>query len=184
LAPQERVAFVLHDMFDLSFEDIAPIVDRTPAATRQLASRARRRVHGAAAPAAGLAQHRELVSTFLSAARDGNFERLVAMLSPDVVLRADDLSVRMSAANQRHRAPLLSPEVRGAALVADAFNGRARGVSSALIDGEPGAVWAMNGQVHAVWVFRIDGESITAIDVIMDPAHLAELEVEFEVTTN
>ena len=89
LAPAERVAFVLHDMFDLSFEEIAPIVDRTPAAARQLASRARRRVHGAAAPATDVARHRELVDAFLAASRDGDFDRLLAVLSPDVVLRAD-----------------------------------------------------------------------------------------------
>jgi RNA polymerase sigma factor (sigma-70 family) len=180
LAPQERVAFVLHDMFDLSFEEIAPIVDRTPAATRQLASRARRRVRGAAAPAPGVGPHRELVSAFLAASRDGDFEHLVAVLSPDVVLRADDLAVRMAAANQRHRAPRLSPEVRGAALVADAFNGRTRGVSSAVIDGEPGAAWAMGGQVRAAWVFTIDRGQIAAIDVTMDPGHLAELDVQMD----
>jgi hypothetical protein len=178
LAPQERVAFVLHDMFDLSFEEIAPIVDRTPAATRQLASRARRRVHGAAAPAApDLGPHREVVSAFLAASRDGDFERLVAVLSPDIVLRADDLAVRMSKANERHRPPRLAPEIRSAPLVADAFNGRTRGVDPALIDGEPGAVWAMGGQVLAAWVFTFDGDKVGSIDVIMEPVHLAELDV-------
>jgi RNA polymerase sigma-70 factor (ECF subfamily) len=121
-----------------------------------------------------------LVSTFLAASRDGDFERLVAVLSPDVVLRADDLAVRRAAANQRHRAPLLAPEVRSARFVADAFNGRTRGVSSALIDGEPGAAWAMDGQVLAAWVFTIDGGKISAIDVIMDPGHLAELDVQMD----
>jgi RNA polymerase sigma factor (sigma-70 family) len=180
LAPQERVAFVLHDMFDLSFEEIAPIVDRTPAATRQLASRARRRVHGVAAPAPRPGAHRELVSTFLAASRDGDFERLVAVLSPDAVLRADDLAVRMAAANQRHQAPRLAPEVRSASLVADAFNGRTRGVSPAVIDGEPGAAWAMGGQLRAAWVFTIDRGKIAEIDVVMDPQHLAELDVQME----
>src|SRR5207249_3653024 len=105
-------------MFDLSFDEIAPIVERTPAATRQLASRARRRVRGVAAPAPGAGPQRELVSTFLAASRDGDFERLVAVLSPDVVLRADELAVRIAAANQRHRAPRLAPQVRSAPLVA------------------------------------------------------------------
>jgi RNA polymerase sigma-70 factor (ECF subfamily) len=180
LAPQERVAFVLHDMFDLSFEEIAPIVDRTPAAARQLASRARRRVRGAGAPEPEIAPHRELVSAFLAASRDGDFERLVAVLSPDVVLRADDLAVRMAAANQRHRPPRLEPEVRGASLVADAFNGRTRGVSPALVDGEAGAAWAMGGKLLSAWVFTIDRDKIAAIDVIMDPGPLAALDVQVE----
>lgn len=198
LAPQERVAFVLHDMFDLSFEEIAPIVDRTPAATRQLASRARRRVHGVAAsgaapapvpvlasvaapalvPTPDIAPRGELVSSFLAASRDGDFERLVAVLSSDVVLRADDLAVRMAAANERHRPPRLVAELRGAVPVAQAFNGRTRGVSPALIDGEPGAAWAMAGKLLAAWVFAIDRGRIAAIEVIMEPARLAELDVQ------
>jgi RNA polymerase sigma-70 factor (ECF subfamily) len=181
LAPQERVAFVLHDMFDLSFEEIAPIVERTPAATRQLASRARRRVRGAdAAPVPDVGPRSDLVGAFLAASRDGDFERLVAVLSPEVVLRADDIAVRMSVANERHRPPRLAPEVRGASLVADAFNGRTRGVSSALIDGEPGAAWAMGGQLMSAWVFTIDGGKIAAIDVIMEPGRLAELDVQMD----
>jgi RNA polymerase sigma-70 factor (ECF subfamily) len=129
LAPAERVAFVLHDMFNLLFEEIAPIVNRTPAATRQLASRTRRRVRGAEAPAPDLAQQRELVSAFLAASREGDFERLVAVLSPEAVLRADDLAVRTAAANRRHGAPDLAPEVRGASQVADVLKGRARRVA-------------------------------------------------------
>jgi RNA polymerase sigma-70 factor (ECF subfamily) len=177
LAPQERVAFVLHDMFDLSFDEIAPIIERTPAAARQLASRARRRVQGTPEPAPDVARRHDLVRTFLAAARDGDFEGLVAVLSPDAVLHADELSVRMSKANQRHRAPALAPEVRGADRVAGAFNGRAHGVSSALIDGAPGAAWVMAGQVRAAWLFTVEGGRIAAIDVIMDPARLAELDV-------
>jgi RNA polymerase sigma factor (sigma-70 family) len=180
LAPVERVAFVLHDMFDLSFEEIAPIVDRTPAAARQLASRARRRVRGAPAPIADAAQHREVVSAFLAASRDGNFERLIAVLSPDVILHADELAVRTAAANQRHGAPRLAPEVRGASLVADVFKGRARGASPALIDGEAGAVWAIGGQVRTAFVFTIEHGKITGIDLIMDPPDLAELEVKID----
>jgi RNA polymerase sigma-70 factor (ECF subfamily) len=177
LAPAERVAFVLHDMFDCSFEEIAPIVDRTPEAARQLASRARRRVRGAAAPATDVARHRELVSAFLAASRDGDFERLLAVLSSDAVLRADELAVRTAAANQRG-APRLAPEVRGAQLVADAFKGRARGALPALIDGDAGAVWAMGSQVRAAFVFTIERSIITEIDLVMDPAHLAKLDVE------
>src|SRR5262249_12839262 len=126
LAPAERVAFVLHDMFDLSFEEIAPIVDRTPAAARQLASRPRRRGRGAEPPAADLARHRELVSAFLAASCEGDFERLLAVLAPDAVLRADPVAVRTAAANQRRGAPLLTAEIRGAPQVAEAFKGRAQ----------------------------------------------------------
>ena len=183
LAPAERVAFVLHDMFDLSFDEIAPIVSRTPEAARQLASRARRRVRGSAAPAADVARHRALVGAFLAASRDGNFERLVAVLSPDVVLRADAPAVRMAAANQGHGAPSLAPEARGAERVADAFKGRARAALPALIDGHAGAVWLGGGQVRAAFAFTIedgaDGK-IAAIDVIMDPAQLARLAIELE----
>jgi len=178
LAPQERVAFVLHDMFDLSFEEIAPIVDRTPAAARQLASRARRRVHGAAAPATDVAQHREVVSAFLAASRDGDFDRLLAVLSPDAVLRADATSVRVAAAYQERGGPILAPEVRGAAQVADAFKGRATAALPALIDGEPGAVWAVRGQVRSAFVFTIAGGRITGIDLVMDDQHLGALDIE------
>ena len=178
LAPAERVAFVLHDMFDLPFEQIASILDRTPAAARQLASRARRRVRGAPALATDVAQHRELVGAFLAASRDGDFERLVAVLSPDVVLRADDLAVRTAAAAQKQGAPMLAPEARGPSRVADAFKGRARAALPALIDGEAGAVWAMGGQVRAAFLFTIEDGKIAGIDLVMDPAHLAELEVE------
>jgi len=180
LTPAERVAFVMHDMFDLSFEEIAPIVARTPAATRQLASRARRRVRGMPIPEADLTRHRELVSAFLAASRDGDFERLIAILSPEVVLRADDLAVRMVAANEERGAPRLAPEVRGASQVAGVFKGRARAASPALIDGEPGAVWAMRGQVRAAFMFTIERGKVAGIDLIMEPRHLEELEVKFE----
>ena len=180
LSPAERVAFVMHDMFDLSFEDIAPIVARTAAATRQLASRARRRVRGASPSEADLTLHRDLVSAFLAASREGDFERLIAMLSPEVVLRADDLAVRMAAANEERGAPRLAPEVRGASQVAAVFKGRARAASPALIDGEAGAVWAMRGQVRAAFVFTIERGKVAGIDLIMDPQHLEELDVKFE----
>src|SRR5437763_679870 len=177
LAPAERVAFVLHDMFDLSFDESAPIVDRTPDAARQLASRARRRVRGAEAPLTDLARHRELVNAFLAASRNGDFGRLLAVLSPDVVLRGDDLAVRTAAANRRYGAPLLAPEARGASVVADAFKGRATAALPAVIDGEAGAVWAVSGQVRAAFLFTIRAEKITGIDLVMDPGHLAELDV-------
>ena len=177
LSSGERVAFVLHDMFDMSFEEIAPIVERTPEAARQLASRARRTLRGAAAPATDLARQRELVHAFLLASREGDFERLVAVLSTDVVLRADSLAVRTAADNRQRGSPALSSRVCGASLVADVFKGRARGALAALIDGHAGAVWVVAGQVRAAFVFGIARDKIMEIDVLMDPSHLAELDI-------
>jgi RNA polymerase sigma factor (sigma-70 family) len=178
LTPQERVALVLHDMFDLSFEEIAPIVDRTPEAARQLASRARRRVRGSAVPPADVAKNRELVGAFLAASRDGDFDRLLAVLSPDVVLRADAKSVRVAAARQQRGGPVLAPEVRGAAQVAQAFRGSAKDALPALIDGAPGAVWAVRGQVRAAIVFAIVGGRIAGIELVMEDGRLGGMEVE------
>jgi len=180
LAPAERVAFVLHDMFDMSFEEIAPIVVRTPAATRQLASRARRRIRGAPASDSDLEQHREIVSAFLAASRAGDFQRLVEVLSSDVVLRADELAVRTAAGREQHGAPRLAAEVRGAQLVADVFKGRARGATTAVIDGEAGAVWAAGGQVRSAFVFTFEEGRITTIDLVMEPTRLAELDVQVD----
>jgi RNA polymerase sigma factor (sigma-70 family) len=180
LAPAERVAFVLHDMFDLRFEEIAPIVGRTPAAARQLASRARRRVRGAPAPADDVEPHREVVTAFLAASREGDFQRLLAVLSPDVVMRADELAVRTATERTQQGAPSLAPEVRGASPVADVFKGRARGAVPVLIDGEPGAVWAMGEHVRAAFLFTVEDGKIAAIDLVMDPADLADLSVEFQ----
>ena len=180
LVPAERVAFVLHDLFDLSFEDIGRILERTPVAARQLASRARRRVRGTETPPADLARHRELVAAFLAASREGDFNRLLAVLSPDVVLRADHLAVSTAAARQRHGAPDLVPELRGAEAVATVFKGRAQGAVSALIDGEPGAVWAPAGQVRAAFLFTLKGGQIAALDIVTEPGDLAELDVRIE----
>jgi RNA polymerase sigma-70 factor (ECF subfamily) len=177
LAPGERVAFVLHDTFDVSFEEIARILNRTPTAARQLASRARKRIRGRQAPAVDIAQHRELVGAFLAASRDGDFERLVAVLSPEVVLHADERAVHAAAVNRGHGAPELAAEIRGAARIANTFKGRAQAALPALIDGEPGAVWAIGGRVQSAFVFTIEGGKITAIDIVMDTAHLAELDV-------
>jgi RNA polymerase sigma-70 factor (ECF subfamily) len=180
LEPAERVAFVLHDMFDLSFDEIAPIVDRTPAAARQLASRARRRVRGAAAPATDMARQRELVDAFLAASRDGDFERLLGVLSPDVVLHADELAVRTAAARQRQGAPAFASKVDGASRVADVFKGRAGAAVPALIETAPGAAWAVGGHVRAAFAFAFEGAKIARIDVIMNPQHLAELDVQID----
>ncbi len=178
LAPAERVAFVLHDLFAIPFDEIAAIVGRSPAATRQLASRARRRVQGgAAAPDADRDRQREAVGAFLAASRGGDFEALLALLDPDVVLRADDLAVRVAAANQSRGAPLLAKEVHGARAVAETFKGRARGAKPALIDGAAGAAWVQGEQTRAVFVFTVQNGSIVEIDLFMDPARLGQLDV-------
>src|SRR4051812_13385141 len=114
LTPAERLAFVLHDTFGVPFEEIAPIIARSPAAARQLASRARRRGRGSAAPQPDVARQREVVAAFLAASRDGDFDALVALLAPDVVLRADDAAVSAAESRQAYGAPLLASEVRGA----------------------------------------------------------------------
>jgi RNA polymerase sigma-70 factor, ECF subfamily len=178
LTPAERVAFVLHDMFDLAFDDIAPIVGRSPAATRQLASRARRRVQlGSAAAEADVTHQQALVGAFLAAARDGNFQALLAVLDPDVVLHADALAVAGAAANQSSGAPPFAPEIRGAAAVAETFRGRARAAQQALVDGAAAAVWAPGGTPRAVFAFVIANDKIVEMEVIAEPARIAELDV-------
>jgi RNA polymerase sigma-70 factor (ECF subfamily) len=168
LAPAERVAFVLHDMFDLPFDQIGPIVGRSPAAARQLASRARRRVQGAAAdPDADLTRQRDVVDAFLAASRGGDFGALVAMLDPEVVLRADAAAVRAGA----------SGEVHGAAEVAGTFSGRARAVRPALVNGACGAVWLQRGQPRMVFGFTISGGKIAAIDMLADPERIRQLDL-------
>ncbi len=178
LAPAERLAFVLHDLFAVPFEEIAAIVGRSPTAARQLASRARRRVRGTTTvPDADLAHQREVVEAFLAASRGGDFDALLALLDPDVVLRADPVAVGASATAQGKGAPLLSPEVRGARAVASTFAGRAQAARPALVDGAAGAVWAPGGQPRAVFNFTIAHGKIVAIAVIADPAHIRHLDL-------
>ena len=168
LAPAERVAFVLHDLFAVPFEEIAPIVGRSPTAARQLASRARRRVQGArTAPDPDLSRQREVVDAFLAASRGGDFAALLAVLDPDVVLRADGVAVRMGA----------SREVRGAVAVAETFAGRARAAQPALLDGVPGLVWAQGGRPRVVFGFTIVDGRIVEIDMVADPDRLRQLDV-------
>ena len=168
LTPAERLAFVLHDMFAMPFEEIAPIVERTPAATRQLASRARRRVQGAdTITDTDLTRRREIVQAFLAASRNGDLGALVAALDPDVVLRADQTVVRIGA----------EAEVRGAREVAGFFSGRARAARLALIDGVAGLVWATGGRARVVFSFTLTDGKITAIDLLGDPAVLSQLDV-------
>jgi RNA polymerase sigma factor (sigma-70 family) len=167
LTPAERLAFVLHDLFAVPFEEIAPILDRSPAAARQLASRARRRLQGAPAPDTDLARQRAVVDAFLAASREGDFEALVALLHPEVVLRSDQAAVRTGA----------DAEVRGAAAVAATFSGRARTARPALVDGAAGAVWAPGGRPRVVFGFTIADGRIVAIDLLADPDHLDRLEL-------
>jgi RNA polymerase sigma factor (sigma-70 family) len=167
LTPAERLAFVLHDMFDVPFEEVAAIVGRSPAAARQLASRARRRVQGSAPPDTDLARQRAVVDAFLAASRGGDFDALLAVLDPEVVLRADPAAVRMGS----------SREVRGAAAVASSFAGRARAARPALVDGIPAAVWAPGGRPRVVLGFRVVDGRIVGIDIVADPERLAQLDV-------
>ena len=170
LTPAERLAFVLHDMFAIPFEEIAPIVERSPAATRKLASRARLRVQGAdTALDTDLTRQREIVGAFLAASRNGDLGALVAVLDPDVVLRADQTVVRMGA----------EAEVYGVAAVADFFSGRARAARLALVNGVPGLVWATGGRPRVVFGFTITSGKIAAISLHGDPALLREADLVF-----
>jgi RNA polymerase sigma-70 factor (ECF subfamily) len=169
LAPAERVAYVLHDMFDLPFEEIAPIVGRTPVAARQLASRARRRVRGAAsASEADRAPHRAVVDAFLAASRQGDFQALLAVLDPEVVFRADSAAVRLGSA----------PEVRGAAAVAKDFSGRARDAHTALVDGEAGVLVLRDGAPFVVLRMKIADGRVSEIEAVADPTSIAQLRIE------
>lgn len=174
LAPAERLAFVLHDMFDVPFEEIAPIVGRSEAAARQLASRARRRVRGAPTdPDADSARQREIVGAFLAASRDGDFDALLSVLDPDVVVRADSVAVKAGASALLRGAS----SIRGAEAVAQTFKGRARGTQLAIIDGVPGAVWSPTGKMRAAIAVAFEGDRIASIDLIADPASLAALDI-------
>ena len=179
LTPSERLAFVLHDLFAVPFEDIAPIVGRSVAAARQMASRARRRVQGGDEMHSGdrRCQH-EVVEAFLAASRRGDFEALVTLLDPDAVLRADRAAVELAAANRDQGAPLLTADMRGARAVAMAMSGRATAAKLALIEGTPGAVWAPGGRPRAVFAFHVVGDTIAEIEIVTDPAVVAALRVE------
>ncbi|MFI9425773.1 sigma-70 family RNA polymerase sigma factor [Streptomyces achromogenes] len=163
LSPAERLAFVLHDMFGVPFEEIAGVLGRTPASARQLASRARRRVRGAEAPEADLARQRRVVDAFLAAARDGDFEGLLAVLDPDVEARTES-GVNSGAA--------------GVAAGAVSFAHLARVARPALIDGVTGLAVFADGQVTRVLAFAFAADRITEIDIVTDPFRLAELTVE------
>ena len=170
LEPAERLAFVLHDMFAVPFAEIAPIVGRSPVAARQLASRARRRVRGAAPPPdADLATQREAVGAFIAAAREGDFGALMAVLDPDVVLQAD-VGAR----------PAGRSRVRGAEAVAGqalAFSRLGLRVQPVLINGAPGTVSIRDGRPFAVAGFTVRGGRVTEIDILADPERLRRLDL-------
>jgi RNA polymerase sigma-70 factor (ECF subfamily) len=179
LSPAERVAFVLHDMFNLPFGDIAPIVSRSPAAARQLASRARQRVQGASAnPEADRARRREVVTAFLAASRGGDFAALLAVLDPDVVLHADASAVAASLARLGDTPPL-APEIRGREAVAKLFQGRAKRAQLALVDGDAGLVFVIGGQPRAVIDFVVEDGRILEISMIADAQSIEGLGLEF-----
>ena len=170
LTPAERLAFVLHDLFAVPFEEVAAILGRAPAAARQLASRARRRVQAAPTPDADRARQRAVVDAFLAAARDGDFDALLGVLDPDVVLRADGGPVPAG----------VSRVVRGARSAAEhalAFSSRARLARPALVNGAPGLVVAADGRPLTVMGFTVAGGRIVEIDILADPDRLRRLEL-------
>ena len=173
LAPAERIAFVLHDVFAVPFDEIAPIVGRTPTATRQLASRARRRVQGAPVPDVDLDGQWAVVDAFLAAARAGDFERLLAVLDPEVVVRADGGIAR----------PGVMSVVRGAQAVADqamTFRRFAATATRVLVNGTPGGIaWSPDGSPFAVLALTVRGGRVVAIDVLADPDRLRHLDLTF-----
>jgi RNA polymerase sigma factor (sigma-70 family) len=177
LAPAERLAFVLHDIFAVPFDEIGVMIGRSPVATRQLASRARRRVRGGSAAEGGTAREREIVTAFLAASRQGDLQGLIDLLDPDVVLRADAAAVEAAAANRARGAPELTREARGARLVAATFSGRSRLAKLALVDGGYGAVFSVGGKPWAVFGFSIAGDHIAEVEIMTDAHTLARVEI-------
>jgi RNA polymerase sigma-70 factor (ECF subfamily) len=173
LTPAERLAFVLHDMFAIPFDEIAAVAGRTPAATRQLASRARRRVRGAApAPDADVAQQRQVVDAFLAAARSGDFDALVRLLDPDVVVRIDRGVARPGQVRELHGAEAVAQTaLRGAV-------GVARFARPALVNGAAGLVLADGDRRIAVAGFTVVGGRIAAVDLLADRARLRALDLD------
>jgi len=168
LAPAERLAFVLHDMFAVPFEEIAPIVGRAPAAARQLASRARRRVQGVSArPEADLSRQRTIVDAFLAASRNGDFEALLTVLDPEVVFRSDATAVKMGGA----------AELRGAEAVANTFKGRAQAAKPAVVDGAMAVAVVFGGRLRIVLELHIVGDRIAGIQAVGDADRLQGFEI-------
>ncbi|MET7708425.1 sigma-70 family RNA polymerase sigma factor [Micromonospora sp. NPDC005413] len=170
LAPTERFVYVLHDMFAVSFEEIAAVVDRTPVAVRQIASRARRRVHqGGTFREVDPTRQRRVVEAFLAASREGRFDDLVSLLDPHVVMRADPVAAGLGSA----------AETRGSAAIAGFFNGRAEGAVPAYVDGLPGAVVELGDGGRLALSFIVT-DRIIGIEVVADPVHLVMLDLAVE----
>ncbi|XIA65152.1 sigma-70 family RNA polymerase sigma factor [Bradyrhizobium sp. TZ2] len=168
LAPAERLAFVLHDMFAVPFEEIAPIVGRTPVAARQLASRARRRVQGTPpAPDADFSRQKKIVDAFLKASRDGDFEGLLAVLDPDVVFRADQAAQRLGSL----------AEIRGAPAVAETFKGRAQAAKPALVEGALAVAVILAGQLRIVLRLTLTADRIAAVEAVADAERISQFDV-------
>jgi RNA polymerase sigma-70 factor (ECF subfamily) len=168
LTPAERLAFVLHDMFAVPFDEIGSIVGRSPAAAKQLASRARRKVQGSHRPSdADPVRQRVVVDAFLAASRQGEFAALVALLDPEIVLEADAAAVSMG-----------SPEVvLGASAVAASFSGRAQGAQPALIDGAVGMAWVAGGRTRVAWEFTIVEDKVVHIAMLAERDTLDDLDL-------
>lgn len=179
LNPNERLAFVLHDLFDLPFEEIAAALSTTPAAARQLASRARRRVRGARGvnEEQDMERQREVVQAFLLASRTGDMAGLLAVLHPDVELRADVFAVTEAERRKAHGAPPLAEIMQGADAIAQTYVGRAKAAALALIDGRVGAVWAPQGKPRSAILMTVAAGRIVAIDVVAEPADLEALDI-------
>lgn len=175
LSPAERVAFVLHDVFGIPFEEIAPVVGRSPDATRQLASRGRRRVRGAseAATSEDVNRHRSIVEAFFRASRNGDFQALLAVLDPDVVLRPDAVALEMG-----QRTGWITGELHGPEAVAQQFSGQAQAAQLALLDGVPGAVWAPGGTPRVAFAFSVSEDRVVGIELIADSERLSTLDIE------
>jgi RNA polymerase sigma-70 factor (ECF subfamily) len=168
LSPSERLAFVLQDVFAVPFEEIGAILDRSPAAAKQLASRARNKVRGVGpTDEPDVARQRRVVEAFLRAARDGDLAGLVAVLDPDIVLEADGAAARMGA----------PATTRGAHSVAAMFSGRALGAEVAIVDGNPGLAWIVGGAVKVAWNFYVDGGRVVHIDMHADHALIEDLAI-------
>jgi RNA polymerase sigma factor (sigma-70 family) len=168
LSPAERLAFVLHDVFGVPFSDIAAVLDRSEAAAQQLASRARRRVHGSPAPDPDLARQREVVDAFFAASRDGDFDALVAVLDPDVGLRIDGGVLRK-------KASLIRRGAQAVAAYSATYSRLYPFIRPALVNGAAGAVVARAGRVLSVMAFTVAHGKITQIDALVDPERLGQL---------
>ncbi|MEU4194118.1 sigma-70 family RNA polymerase sigma factor [Kribbella sp. NPDC026611] len=168
LTPAERLAFVLHDLFAVPFDDIAPIIGKSPAAARQLASRARRRVRGTPEPVdVDVVRQKEVVAAFLAAARNADFAALLEVLDPEVVVRADETVAARG----------IAAVIEGAPLVAQTFSGRAHAARLMLVDGMPGLVWMQRGEPQVVFSFTVVDGRVAAIDLRGDASSLRATEL-------